>query len=120
MANENDNIGAKGPEDQEAPKHHSLMENLGENIEKLNTEFPLSGGETNEDLEHVISDEEGDNNAGKTPKEGEDLPEEHSSIMDTLMSKIQKLDSEFPLSGGETDEDLEDVDDKEEDEETAE
>ena len=30
-----------------------LVEMIEEDLEKINTEFPLSGGETNEDLAHV-------------------------------------------------------------------
>ncbi len=64
-------------------RHHTLMEELGETFSKLDTEFPLSGGETDEDLEQALEDD------GKKPENHE------------RTSFVSDLDTEFPLSGGE-------------------
>ncbi len=58
-----------------AIEENTWFEDLG--LDKLDTDFPLSGGETEEDLEHVM-DAEG----------------EKTSFFDDL-------ETEFPLSGGE-------------------
>ncbi len=58
------------------PKHHSWIDGINDDLKKANTEFPLSGGETDEDLDKALSDDE------KT-------------------SFFDDLDTEFPLSGGE-------------------
>jgi hypothetical protein len=81
MENEEKNMGGKA-KDQDH-KHHTWIESLTENIQKLDTEFPLSGGETEEDLE-------------KVEHAGEGKEEEHHKT-----SFFEDLDTEFPLSGGE-------------------
>ena len=92
MANENDNIKPEGVENNEEPKHHhSLLENIVEKIQNLDSEFPLSGGETEEDLdrvEHAGKDKDGHSDENK---------EEHHK----KTSFFDDLDTEFPLSGGE-------------------
>lgn len=109
MASENDNVKPEGTEGSSEHKHHSWLENIiDEERKKVNTEFPLSGAETEEDFESVDNEDE------KAP--GDETPKEHHSWMHNIVERIQKLDSEFPLSGGETEEDFEGADDKEEDE----
>ena len=68
------------------PKEESLIEKA---LDKINTDFPLSGGETDEDLEDPVKD----------PSE----KPEHESWIEKTLDDINK---EFPLSGGETEEDL--------------
>lgn len=118
MANENDNINQENAEGTEQPKHHTWKDIINEEFQKINTEFPLSGGETDEDLAGVDDTEEGEetpeSKTGTGPDAPSGEPKEHHSLFDNLIHKIQKLDTEFPLSGGETNEDLEGIDDKEE------
>lgn len=90
MGTENENTNNEGAENNEAPKHHSWIENIVDKIQKLDTEFPLSGGETEEDFESVDDkeeDETGEEKADKSKK----------------TSFFDDLDTEFPLSGGEVD-----------------
>ena len=123
MANENDNINNDGAnkdaEHHEEHKHHSWLEKIEENIEehmdRINTEFPLSGGETEEDFQSVDDSEEGDKieaseetstKAPEKEEQGKESPKEekkheHHSFMERIIDKIQNLDSDFPLSGGE-------------------
>jgi hypothetical protein len=90
---------ASGNEEQPAHKEHHSW--LSETLGKINTEFPLSGGETNEDLEKVIE-----------PESHPDHPD-HESWLKRTLHKIEhtldNINTDFPLSGGETDEDLERV-----------
>ena len=60
---------------------------------KLNTEFPLSGGETEEEWENATEGIEDDE------EEDEEIDEEEDK-QDTAEFK-RRLDTEFPLSGGE-------------------
>jgi len=93
MANENENINPENAENNEEPKpHHTWLENIVENIQKLDTEFPLSGGETEEDFESVDDSEEEDADDDKGAKKSEE--HHHTSFKDDL-------ETEFPLSGGE-------------------
>jgi hypothetical protein len=120
MANENENTIPEGTEGTDQPKHHTWKDIISEEFQKINTEFPLSGGETEGDLEGVDDKEEGEE-TGENKKETKANPpaeehKEHHSFLGNIVEKIQKLDTEFPLSGGETEEDLEGIDDKEEDE----
>ena len=84
MASENDHI-KKESESAAGHKHpHNLIDDIVEGIQKLDTQFPLSGGETEEDFESA------------TGKDEETDEKEH-----TKTSFREDLDSEFPLSGGE-------------------
>lgn len=76
MATEHNN--QNGANDQD-PKHHTWIDNINDDLKKVNSEFPLSGGETDEDLDNALSDDG-----------------EKTSFFDDL-------ESEFPLSGGEVD-----------------
>ena len=69
----------------ESPEHSSWIEKA---IEKINVDFPLSGGETDADLEKV-----------KDPAEKPDHPS-------WIEKALDKIGNEFPLSGGETEEDF--------------
>src|SRR4051812_49292169 len=100
MANEH--IDPNSIQHPDHPEHHTWLQSLMEKVHNLDTEFPLSGGETNEDLDRVTH-AHGDA-FGEEHKTGEH--KEHHSIMENLMDKIYNLDTEFPLSGGETDEDF--------------
>jgi len=75
----------KSNQENQKQHHHTLMEDIRETFEKLDTEFPLSGGETDEDLDKVTHTGEND--------KGKDHPK---------TSFFDDLDTEFPLSGGET------------------
>ena len=79
--------------------HNGDMEDLDNNLpesdsilkKKLDTEFPLSGGETEQDWEQATKDtEEDDIEEDDTEEDTEDAPEFK-----------RRLDTEFPLSGGE-------------------
>ena len=78
MATENDRI-VDNQAGSDTNSHHTWIENIADDLKKVNTEFPLSGGETDEDLDNALSDEG-----------------EKTSFFDDL-------ESEFPLSGGEVD-----------------
>ena len=126
MANENDNIKPEGVENPEHPQHHTWKDIISEEFQKINTEFPLSGGETEEDFARADDTEEGEEASGgktATPpaaatQPGAEAPagapHEHHSMFQNLIHDIQNLDHEFPLSGGETEEDFEGADDEEE------
>ena len=87
MANENDNINKDSAENHEKPKHHhTWIDSITERIQKLDTEFPLSGGETEEDFESI------DDTEDSIEEKKED--HHHTSFRDDL-------ETEFPLSGGE-------------------
>jgi hypothetical protein len=79
MASDNEN---KQPEKtgNPDPKHHSWIEDLADDANKADQEFPLSGAETEEDFEKAA---------------GTDETEKHNT------SFFEDLDTEFPLSGGE-------------------
>ena len=76
---------------------NSNMEDLGNNQpesdkilkKKLDTEFPLSGGETEQEWELAINDTEEDD-----VDDGEEATEDKTEFK-------RKLNTEFPLSGGE-------------------
>ncbi len=86
MADENDQIDQAATPKTEDHKHHTWLETVVENIQKLDTEFPLSGGETEEDFERV-GDKEDD--------------EENKEVHHPKTSFYDDLETEFPLSGGE-------------------
>lgn len=127
MAIEKENINT-GTGDESKPedvKQESWMDNA---LEKIDSEFPLSGGETNEDLEkaesamgignsHVIVNEpektgEEINKDKEKPTDPAPHPDhpshpdhpEHHSWLKNAMHKVEealgKLDTDFPLSGG--------------------
>ena len=78
MANENVNNPEENKEE-----HKSWLQKA---LEQEDTDFPLSGGEEDEDLD-----------------DGED--DEESDTEDTESSFKEDLDTDFPLSGGEVDHD---------------
>jgi len=87
MANENDELKEEGQENTgEQPQHKSW---IGKILEQIDTDFPLSGGEEEEDFENV-NEATGD----------DEEPEEHKKS-----SFFEDLDTDFPLSGGEVDHD---------------
>ncbi|MFI5195696.1 MAG: hypothetical protein ACHQD8_01280 [Chitinophagales bacterium] len=85
MKNENENIKNANPENKdEKPKHHTtLMGDIAEEIEHMDTDFPLSGGDESHPavVHHVHKEEEEE--------------EEHKKT-----SFFHDLDTDFPLSGG--------------------
>jgi hypothetical protein len=85
MQPEDEKLNSDENKNGEPAKHHTWIENIVENIQKLDTEFPLSGGETEEDFENADDSEEGGENEEQTTK---------TSFNDDL-------ETEFPLSGGE-------------------
>ena len=84
MANENTN----NPEEH-TEEHKSWLQKA---LEQADTDFPLSGGEEDEDLD---DGEEEEDAAAAT----DDTKDEHKS------SFMEDLDTDFPLSGGEVDHD---------------
>jgi hypothetical protein len=106
MANEN--IDPNSIQHPDHPDHHTWLQSLVEKIQNLDTEFPLSGGETDEDFERATHVEQEANlpddvttRSEQTPEHTAKEPKEHHTIMDNLLHKIHNLDTEFPLSGGE-------------------
>jgi hypothetical protein len=111
MVTENEDINTTGNE--EKPKHHTWME---DSLEKLESDFPLSGGETDDDLEHSLEPAErdettpGDEGPVRTTTT-EERHTTHTSWIEGAIEKVEdalgNMNTDFPLSGGETDEDLE-------------
>ena len=107
MANENEDIKKGADEHNEAPKHTSWLGNMIDKIQDLDTDFPLSGGdedprparhhEPHHDEKKPENTAEGSENKKK--------PEHHQSfighIVEEIKHKIDHLDTDFPLSGGE-------------------
>jgi len=87
MSNENDNIKQDGSNEAPKQEHHENW--IERALDKINADFPLSGGEGDEDL--VLWEEK-----DLTPEE----------IAARKKAKEEDLEKKFPLSGGETDEDL--------------
>ena len=85
MAADNDNRKNTGTDDASNENPESWIE---KSLDKINTDFPLSGGETEDDLEKV-----------KDPAE----KPEHASWVEKAIEEINK---DFPLSGAETEDDL--------------
>ncbi len=89
----------------EHPAHRSWLGTIIEKIQELDSEFPLSGGE---DGHHrVIKQQHHHHTPPKkeTVKEKVQVPEtakhHHTSWFSKIINKIQNLDADFPLSGGE-------------------
>jgi hypothetical protein len=96
MANEN--IDPNSIQHPDHPEHHTWLQSLAEKIHNLDTEFPLSGGETDEDLERATHvDEEPINEDKNEPPAGEDPHKQHH----LFEQDVKHLDTDFPLSGGE-------------------
>ena len=116
MATVNELVNA-GNQQSGAPIHHtSWFGKLIERIQELDTEFPLSGGEDGH--VHVIRHRHTDQVVTEPVKKAEPVvkakpesvaeavqekaPEHHhTSWFSRIIEKIQDLDSDFPLSGGE-------------------
>jgi hypothetical protein len=81
MANEHIN----NPEEH-TEEHKSWLQKA---LEQADTDFPLSGGETDEDLDDGAEEDDA----------AEDTKDEHKS------SFLDDLDTDFPLSGGEVEHD---------------
>ncbi len=96
MANEN----PKDPNSNENQGHESWLDKA---LDKINTDFPLSGGETDEDLE---SEEDTEDVADSGEEKAEP---KHESWLGHILDNV---DTDFPLSGGEQDEDLEPEEDE--------
>jgi len=86
-----DQAGASTP--QQEHKHSWL----GRILDQVNTEFPLSGGETNEDLHTVFS------HHASAPTQEQEQTQEHQQEHkhSWLENALSKIDGQFPLSGGE-------------------
>lgn len=88
---------------EEHPTHRSWFSAIIDRIQELDTEFPLSGGEDGH--HHVIRKHH--HTAPKKEIVKEPVPvavepeHHHTSWFSSLIHKIQDLDSDFPLSGGE-------------------
>ena len=87
MANEN--IQQEGQENPEEPKHHSSW--IKDMLAKIDTDFPLSGNEQEEDFEDDNDDQDEDIEDITETKE---KPHKKTTF-------FEDLDTEFPLSGGE-------------------
>jgi hypothetical protein len=93
MANEKDQIENSGEE----PRKESWLK---EALEKVNTDFPLSGGETEAEFEAATEVEGDEGDEEETTQKAEEIkPEgEHKSW---LRDAMDNADTDFPLSGGE-------------------
>ncbi len=101
MANENDDI-KQGEEHTEAPKHKSWLGNLIDKVQDLDTDFPLSGGEEDpRPVHHHHPVEKHDDAATGEPKPAEHHESFIKHIIEEVKHKIDHLDTDFPLSGGE-------------------
>ncbi|MCW3121897.1 MAG: hypothetical protein JWQ38_1389 [Flavipsychrobacter sp.] len=97
MANENDNIT---PENNDQPeKKHTW---LGDMLEKIDTDFPLSGGESDEDLE---PEDDSDERIEPDGPEEMEKNEEKGDSKSWFGHMLDNVDTDFPLSGGEEEDD---------------
>jgi len=105
MANENEDIKKEGAENSEAPKHHSWLENLIDKVQDMDTDFPLSGGEEDPRPAHHHTEKKPEPAEPNTENKDPEHLEHHQSflghVMDEIKHKIDHLDTDFPLSGGE-------------------
>ena len=105
MANENEDIKKGDAENNEAPKHTSWLGNLIDKVQDMDTDFPLSGGEEIPRPAHHHHEAKPESKTEEP--ENKEHPEHHQSfighIVDEIKHKIEHLDTDFPLSGGEED-----------------
>lgn len=99
MANENEDI-KKGDERTEAPKHNSWLGNLIDKVQDLDTDFPLSGGEEDPRPAHHHTAEKKEDDATGEPKPAEHHESFIHHVIEEVKHKINHLDTDFPLSGG--------------------
>lgn len=79
--------------DNEHPKQETSF--FKEMLSRIDTEFPLSGAETNEELEAVLEDDDAENDDDSDS--GDEAKPEHKSWLQGMMDDV---DTDFPLSGG--------------------
>lgn len=91
MENQTDNTRPDMDNDQ--PKQETSF--FKEMLSRIDTEFPLSGAETNEELEAVLEDDDAENDE-ETDTDSEPKPEHKSWLRDMM----DNVDTDFPLSGG--------------------
>lgn len=98
MANENENIQPAGENHEE--KHKSWLGSLIDKVQDLDTDFPLSGGEEDPRPPRHHAESKPAENA-----DGNEKPEHHESFLhhlaEEIKHKINNIDTDFPLSGGE-------------------
>lgn len=85
MANDKENSN------EEQKEHHKSW--LERAVEQEDTDFPLSGGEEDEDLDDGTDDEDDEN------------ADDENTDDETTSSFRDDLETDFPLSGGEVDHD---------------
>ncbi len=108
MATVSESINAHNQQPAEHIHHTSWFGKIIERIQELDTEFPLSGGEDGH--VHYIKHRHTDPVVTEPVKKPEpvvkakpenELGHHHTSWFSKIIEKIQDLDSDFPLSGGE-------------------
>jgi hypothetical protein len=91
-------------EPQQHEEHHSWLHNIIEKMQNLDADFPLSGGEPHPQV-HYHAPEEPTNEMKQTDDAQEEVAHveehKHHTWLGDLVEKMQNLDSDFPLSGGE-------------------
>ena len=91
---------------EDASKHHtSWLHSILDNIQELDHDFPLSGGE--HEHPYVVykhearTDKENTTQPAQASNTDNTEPKEHTSWFDNILERIQDLDTDCPLSGGE-------------------
>ena len=105
MKNENENTKKVNPENKdEEQKHHTtwigeIAGEIKEEIDHIDTDFPLSGGDESHPAVHHVP------KAETKPEEEKKEEHHHQSwighVIEEIGEKIESLDADFPLSGGE-------------------
>lgn len=102
MATQNENPTSESTPQAEHPHHLNWLEAIVERMQNLDTEFPLSGGEDGH--HHVIHHRPiTETHAAPVAEtaQAENKDTHHTSWLGHLIEKVQDLDTDFPLSGGE-------------------
>ncbi len=91
-------------EEQHHEEHHSWLHNIIEKMQHLDADFPLSGGEPHPHVhyhapaaEHTVAEMEQETLVDADHHED---GHKHHTWLGALVDKMQHLDVDFPLSGG--------------------
>lgn len=94
-------------EAQHPEEHHSWLHNIIEKMQNLDADFPLSGGEPHPHVHYHAPVVHVENHTDAVDLKHEDHNKhdghdehKHHTWLGTLVEKMQNLDADFPLSGG--------------------
>ncbi len=97
-------------EAQHPEEHHSWLHNIIEKMQNLDADFPLSGGEPHPHVHYhtpvVHTDSQSEAKIDtEVHNDGHDVnahhdDNKHHTWLGALVEKMQHLDADFPLSGG--------------------